>query len=76
MRGLPIGWKNLLNADLIDEVLTTQVSQVSPLLIIRQVRANTVDHHHNERTIVHIHPVRATNEFIRCIADEGAIDFD
>jgi hypothetical protein len=46
--------KDFLNANLINEVLTTQVNQMGSLLVVRQVRTDAVDHHHDESAIIHI----------------------
>ena len=45
-----------------------------PFFVIREVRSDTIDHHHNESAIVHIQPVRAANELVRAISYEGIID--
>jgi hypothetical protein len=37
------------------------------------MRADAADHHHHEGAIVHVHPVRAANEFIRGVANKGTI---
>src|SRR5260370_5766871 len=54
-------------------MIPSQVQQVRSLLVIRQVRTDAVDHHHNERAIIHIHPVGATDEFIGTISNEWAV---
>ena len=46
--------KDFLNTDLVNEVLATQVSQVSSLLLIGQVCTDAVDHCHDESAIIHI----------------------
>jgi len=72
---LSLGRKNLLDAHLVDEVFSTQISQVSTLLIICQVRANSIDHDGHQSAIRHIEPVRAANEFASVVTDEWAIEF-
>jgi len=44
--------KDFLNTDLVNEVLTTQVNQMGSLLVVRQVRTDTVDHHQDESAII------------------------
>jgi hypothetical protein len=42
--------------------------------IIRQVSTNAVDHHHNERTVIHIQPVRTADQLIASISRERTIN--
>jgi hypothetical protein len=49
--------KDFLNTDLVNEVLTTQVNQMSSLLLVGQVCTDAVDHHHDESPIIHIEPI-------------------
>ena len=69
-------WKNFLNANLINEVLAFYVRQMGSLLVIRQVRPDAPGHHHDERAVVHVQPVRAANELVVGVADEGTIKID
>jgi hypothetical protein len=48
------GRKYFLNADLVNQTPSAQVFQMRPFFVIRQVFANAVDHHHNERAVIHI----------------------
>jgi hypothetical protein len=57
----------LLNTDLIDQMLSPEICQVCPFLVIGQVSANALGHHYDEGTIVHIKPVRAADERIGAI---------
>ena len=60
-RGLfSLGRQNLLNTDLIDVI-----GQMRSFLIICQVGANSVGHHHNESAVIHIQPIAAANEFLQ-----------
>jgi len=43
------------------------------LLVICQVRANSIDHYHHESSIIHICPIGAANESIIFVAYERAI---
>jgi hypothetical protein len=45
--------KDFLNADLVNEVLTTQVNQMGSLFVVGQVRTDAVDHHHDESRLAH-----------------------
>jgi hypothetical protein len=65
--------KDFLNTDLLNEVLTTQVNQMGSLLVVRQVRTDTVDHHHDESAIIHIEPIRAADEFIFAVPNEWTV---
>jgi hypothetical protein len=60
----------------INEVLAFYVRQMGSLLVIRQVRPDAPGHHHDKRAVVHVQPVRATNELVVGVADEGAIKID
>ena len=55
-------------------MVSSQVHQVRPFLIIGKVCADAVDHHHNESAIIHIQPIRAANEFISAVSYERAIN--
>ena len=65
--------KNFLNADLVNEVLTTQVNQMGSLLVVRQVRTDAVDHYHDESAIIHIEPIRTADEFIFAVPNEWTV---
>jgi hypothetical protein len=66
--------KDFLDTDLIDEARSADVRQMCPLLVIRQGCTNAIGHHHHERSIVHIQPIRAADELIGAVSDEWAID--
>jgi hypothetical protein len=65
--------KNLLNTYLIDEVIPPQINQVRSLLVVCQVRADPIDHHHYEGAISHIEPVAPSNKLARSISCKWAI---
>ena len=65
--------KDFLNTDLINEVLTTQVNQMSSLLVVRQIRTDAVEHHHDESAIIHIEPIRTADEFIFAVPNEWTV---
>jgi hypothetical protein len=44
-----------------------------PFLVIRQVRANALGHHHDESTIIHIKPVGTADELIRAVPYEWTV---
>jgi len=52
------------------------VSQMGSLLVIRQVRPDAPGHHHDERAVIHVQPVRAANELVVGVANEGTIKID
>ena len=45
----------------------------SSLLVVRQVRTDAVDHHHEESAIIHIEPIRTADEFVFAIPNERTI---
>ncbi len=45
-----------------------------PFLVIRQVFANAVDHHHDESAIIHIEPVGAAHELTGAVSGEGTVN--
>jgi hypothetical protein len=65
--------KDFLNTDLIDEVLTAQVNQMSSLLVVRQIRTDAVEHHHDESAIIHIEPIRTADELVFAVPDEWTV---
>ena len=65
--------KDFLTTDLLNEVLTTQVNQMGSLLVVRQVRTDTVDHHQDESAIIHIEPIRTADEFIFAVPNEWIV---
>jgi hypothetical protein len=65
--------KDFLNADLVDQVLTTQVNQMRSLLVVRQVCTNAVDHHHDQGAIIHIEPIRTPDEFVVAVPNERTV---
>jgi hypothetical protein len=73
---LSLGWKNLLNAHLVDEVLATQIGQMRPFLVVCEIGADSIDHHHHEGTIIHIHPIRTANEFVVAVAHKRAVNIN
>src|SRR5438445_1109036 len=68
--------KDFLNTDLLNEVLTTQVNQMGSLLVVRQVRTDAVDHHHDESAIIHIKPIRTADEVIFTVPNEWTVKID
>ena len=52
------------------------ISQMGSLLVICQVRPDAPGHHHDERAVIHVQPVRAANELVVSVANEGAIKID
>jgi hypothetical protein len=44
-----------------------------PFLVIRQVRAYALGHHHDESTIIHIKPVGTADELIRAVPYEWTV---
>jgi hypothetical protein len=68
--------KNFLNANLINEVLALYVRQMGSLLVIRQVRPDAPGHHHDERAVIHVQPVRTADELVVGVANEGAVKTD
>ena len=73
MKGLSLRWKDFLNANLINEVLTTQVNPVSSLLVVRQGRTDAIAHHHHESAIIHIEPIRTADELIFTVPNEWSV---
>jgi hypothetical protein len=69
-------WQDFLRANLVNEVFTPQINQVRPLLVVRQVCAYTPRHHHYERLVIHVEPIRAPDELVVGISDEWVIDID
>ena len=65
--------QNLLNAHLINQVISFQISEMRPLFIICQVRANPVGHYQNESSIIHVQPIASSNELVRSVPRERAI---
>ena len=65
--------EDFLNADLINEVLAAQVNQMRALLVVRQVCTDAVDHHHDQRAIIHIEPIRTPDEFIVAVPNEWTV---
>jgi hypothetical protein len=43
------------------------------LFVVCQVRADPIDHHHNEGAVIHVQPVASSNEFIRSVSCERDI---
>ncbi|MFZ1091867.1 MAG: hypothetical protein WAN75_22030 [Xanthobacteraceae bacterium] len=59
---------------MVDEVFTPQISQMCSLFIVGQVCAYTPRHHHNERVVIHVQPIRAPDKLVIRISNEWAID--
>ncbi|MFZ2143198.1 MAG: hypothetical protein WAV78_40715 [Xanthobacteraceae bacterium] len=59
---------------MVDEVFPPQINQVRSLLVVCQVCAYTPRHHHNERVVIHVQPIRATDKLVIRISNEWAID--
>src|SRR5215831_15806003 len=75
-RCLFLGWKDLLRADLIDQVLTTDVTEMGALLVIGQIGADALCHHRDERAIVHVEPIGPADEPVIAIANERVVEID
>jgi len=58
---------------LVNEVFTPQINQVRSLLVVRQVCAYTPRHHHNERVVIHVQPIRAPDELVIAVSNEWAV---
>jgi hypothetical protein len=65
--------QNLLNTDLINEVFAFLSVRCGPLLIVGQMRADALCHHHNKRPIIHVQRITAPNKLIVGVACERAI---
>ena len=68
-----LGRKDFSNTDLVNQVLATQVNQMSSLLFVRQVRTDAVDHYHDESAIIHIEPIRTADELVFAVPDEWTV---
>ncbi len=44
-----------------------------PLLVVSEVRPNPLRHDHDERPIIHVRPIAASNQLIVGVASERAI---
>src|SRR5947199_48095 len=56
---LSLGRQNFLNADLINEVLSSYVSQMGSFFLVRQGCSDAPGHRHYERLVIHAHPKSA-----------------
>jgi hypothetical protein len=45
-------------------MVSSQVRQMRPFLVVRQVCADAVDHHHHESAVVRVEPVRSAQKSI------------
>src|ERR1700724_3553310 len=54
-------------------MVSSQVPQVRSLLVIRQVGADPIDHHHDECAIIHVQPVGAADKLVGAIANERTV---
>jgi hypothetical protein len=70
------GWQDFLGAYLIDQVVSFEIDQMRSLLIVSQICANSLRHHHDECAVVHVHPISSTNQSIRRVANEWTIGID
>jgi hypothetical protein len=56
--------KHFLNANLVDEVLATQVYQVGYLFVVGQIFPDAYCHRHHEGVVSHVQPIRAADKFV------------
>jgi hypothetical protein len=68
------GGSIFLSTDLVNEMLSAQVCQMRPFFLIRQVCADSLDHHHYESSVIHIQPVGAADEFIIAVSYERFLE--
>jgi hypothetical protein len=68
-----LGRQHFLNADLVDEMFTSQINQVRTLLIVRQIRANALGHYHHKRSVIHVEPIGAADKPIFSISHEWTV---
>jgi hypothetical protein len=61
-------WQNFLNADLVDQMISS-----CSFFLIGQVRADAVEHHHHQGTVIHIQPVRSADKLVGAISDKSTL---
>jgi hypothetical protein len=59
---------------LVDEVLTSQISQMCSLFTVGQVCAYTPRHHHYERVLIHVEPIRAPDKLVVGVSNEWTLN--
>jgi hypothetical protein len=57
-------------------MLSTQIGQMGSFLVVRQICANSVDHHHDERPVIHVHPIGSPNELVGRVPNKWTIRLD
>jgi hypothetical protein len=67
-------WQNFLNTNLVNQVLPPQIYQMRSLFIIGQVRADASGNRHHESVVIHVEPIRATNQFVLAVTHERIIE--
>ena len=55
-------------------MLSAHVRQMRSFLVIREVFANAVDHHHYESAVINVQPVTAADEFIIAVSYERTVN--
>ena len=55
-------------------MLSAHVRQMRSFLVIREVFANAVDHHHYESAVIYVQPVAAADEFIIAVSYERTVN--
>ena len=59
---------------LVNQILSVHVRQMRSFLVIREVFANAVDHHHYESAVIYVQPVTAADEFIIAVSYERTVN--
>jgi hypothetical protein len=75
-KGLFFGWQDFPCTHLIDQVFSPEIDQMRSLFIICQICADPLRHNHNDCAIIHVHPIRPTNELVRSVSNERTIGID
>lgn len=63
-----------MNTDLVNQVRASQVGKMGSFLIIGQVFADAIDHHHHQGAIIHVQPIGAADELIVAISCKRAVN--
>ena len=55
-------------------MLSAHVRQMRSFLVIREVFAKAIDHHHYESAVIYVQPVAAADEFIIAVSYERTVN--
>ena len=71
-----LGWQDFLSAYMIDQMSSFEIDQMRSLFIVGQICTNPLRHDHDERAVIHVHPIVVSHKLTRRVSNEWTVRID